>query len=380
MNDTILKALDSIPEQEGCVGKVWQRFLLLNDLRPNSPSREPDWRWKMVSFLFEFPWLKRHMRHDLGFAMAIKLHKYLQYLDSLGTKRPRKKPLPEGVMEAYALYQLPPRLQAELKARLLAKEALSIIAQKIHSTVAAITWYEHLFFNIFDRLESRSYISHHVTRLLKLKRNDPSFMPAFWMEIGYCAGPEAVDLLVEFQDRILEPLTHEDLLPTPDSKESILRKIKLLIELRTTLYDSSTYHPLLDARGVLELADREEQTKLMIQQTQAIQALSAPLASMHLDYEGTNLDHEDTNPNHKETNLNQTNLDHDNANLDHDAIPAKQDDMYLAHDGNAEQDETNLDHDNVNLDHEDMTAEQDLSEYESILPTTAHETAQKLVI
>jgi hypothetical protein len=169
-----------------------------------------------------------------------------------------------------------------LKARLLAQEPLPSLAQKINSTPTAISWYEHLFFNINDRLQAVSYIEHQVITFTRLNRNHPQFLTAFWMEVGYKGGPGILDLLVPLQDRILEPLTPSDFKPTQDPQESLLRQAKLLIAARSSLVGPIVHEPLLNVRGLTELELREKQAEQLKIQIQDIQALQMPLISIGL--------------------------------------------------------------------------------------------------
>ena len=278
-------AFNNTPEHQALVDQALQNYLKIHELLPTSPTRIPDWRWKLVQVMADNSFLKKYLRQDQGLKMAMQLYKYLQYLDSIGPRQPRKKPLPEGVMEAYALYSRPLRSQAELKARLLAEEPMPIIAKKINSTEAAITWFEHLFFNISDRLQASSYISNNITLLESTHRYHPLFLAAFLMEVGYRLGPVAIDLILELQDRILEPITPSDYLPTDDPQETLLRLVKMLIEVRSTFPSPDIPQPLLDIRGLTELDHREQQTKQLTKQIQETQSLYTPLADIGLDYD-----------------------------------------------------------------------------------------------
>jgi hypothetical protein len=291
-NKPLKQAFERTPQQQAFIEREFQIHLKLHKLLPTSSNRIPDWRWQLVQVMAEHPWLKRYHRQDPGVQMAQKLRKYLQYLNTIGTRRPRKKPLPEGVMDAYALYCRHPFSQAELKARLLAEEPLPDIARKISSTQEAIKWYEQLFFNIADRLQASSYIEHFVVIRSRMNRNHPMFLPAFMMNMGYNMGAYVVDLLVKVWDRILEPITSNDLIPTDDPTESSLRKIKLLIEARSTLFDFTTPQPLLDIRGLTELDIRERQTYELTRQIHVIQSLSTPLADSDLIYDAIPAEHD----------------------------------------------------------------------------------------
>ena len=107
------------------------------------------------------------------------------------------------------------------------------------------------------------------------------------MEVGYRLGPVAIDLILELQDRILEPITPSDYLPTDDPQETLLRLVKMLIEVRSTFPSPDIPQPLLDVRGLMELDHREQQTKQLTKQIQENQSLYTPLADIgrnHYDH------------------------------------------------------------------------------------------------
>jgi hypothetical protein len=270
------------PPQPTTVTQGWSE----PTLRSTSPGRIPEWRWEVAQVISRCLMRGRNCKKDQGIQTALQLQKMLKRWDYSDYRPPKmKKPLPEGVLEAYQLYVQSPYAQAELKARILAQEPFSIIAQKIHSTEAAIYWYELLFFNVLDRLQGESYISMQVIGLWRLRPSDPWFVPAFWMEMGYRRGPAYVDALVPLKNRIQEPLTPEDYLPSDDLEESLLRNVKILIETRLTLFDFTTVQPWLDLRAMSELTRREEEIEILIRQLHDAQALLTPLAGINLDYE-----------------------------------------------------------------------------------------------
>jgi hypothetical protein len=98
--------------------------------------------------------------------------------------------------------------------------------------------------------------------------------------MGFRGGPAVIDAVAPLQNRILEPLTQDDFMPTEDFQESILRKIKILIELRSTFFDPIIPQPSLDVRGLKELDHREKQTEQLTAQIQDIKALSTPLLTL----------------------------------------------------------------------------------------------------
>jgi hypothetical protein len=217
--------------------------------------------------------------------MALLLKKHLEYVHHIGYRRSRRKAPPESVLQAYGLYCQSLFSQSELKARLLAKEPISNIAQKIGVPQETVEWYERLFFHVKDRLQALSYIRHYIVDLSRLHRSHPQFLDAFLLEMGYSGGPAMVDFLVKHKDRITEPFSSRDFMPSPDAEEATIRLVKLFIEERSSIGVPPDHQVGLDVRGIKELAHREKQLKQGNRQLESMHSLATPLAGVAINEE-----------------------------------------------------------------------------------------------
>lgn len=155
----------------------------------NYPQRVPDWRWQQAAsglpledendpFLklardFYNDWKRAAETQDYGYLYAVYKDFYIAweiFTDGEGLRK------------------------SELEARILARESFDDIAKKMGLTKEAIVYYEAVFFNVTDKLDSPSYILHHA-----LDSDFPTslnFESGFWKFYGYWCGPKILDLLI----------------------------------------------------------------------------------------------------------------------------------------------------------------------------------------
>jgi hypothetical protein len=275
-----MNILSSNAQNQFTPEEALQEYLTIHPLLPKSSNRICDWRWQLAHYLPQHPYLKKEFRKDEALKTAWQLKKYLDYLERIGYRRPRRKAPPESVMRAYDLYCRSIFSQTELKARLLAEEPISDIAKKIGVSQETVEWYERLFFNVSDRLRAVGYITHRIIDLSRLNRNHPQFLDAFLLEMGYCGGPFLVDFLVKHKHRIAEPFSQYDLMPSQDAEEAIIRRVKLFIEVRSSIGSPPDRQTGLDIRGMNELAHREKLLEKGKTQLESMHSLTIPFAEL----------------------------------------------------------------------------------------------------
>jgi hypothetical protein len=84
----------------------------------------------------------------------------------------------------------------ELEARILADEPVESIGQRFGLSPDAVDWYEALFFNVRDRLQTTSYITHQVIRLHDWHVNPSQNLERTWKYFGFWHGPQALDEVI----------------------------------------------------------------------------------------------------------------------------------------------------------------------------------------
>jgi hypothetical protein len=132
-----------------------------------------------------------------------------------------------AIYEAWAFYTADDReMRNELEARILAREPFDIIAGKLATTSDVVAAYEKYFFNVTDRLDSPSYITHCVLgRALQASpaERTPDFL---WKLFGYWQGPAMVDAWVYRFNRPSRPETANGVAAaiTDDFKLTMLMK------------------------------------------------------------------------------------------------------------------------------------------------------------
>jgi len=101
--------------------------------------------------------------------------------------------------EAYSLYDAsdaPTEHKWELEARLLAKEPFDVISRKMGIAPATVVLYERVFFDVIDRLDAPSLITHTVIgRAVQTGLAEREY-DCLWKLFGYHLGPSILDALV----------------------------------------------------------------------------------------------------------------------------------------------------------------------------------------
>lgn len=125
-----------------------------------NPFRNPAWRCRRVLELVDASPVRRaHRVHDDEYVKKFRL--FMLSLKAAQTESARLRLFHRepGIYYANQFYNHPDSgWRAILDARILAREPDDFIADEFDTIPEAIYWYEKLFFNVRDRLHSRSYI------------------------------------------------------------------------------------------------------------------------------------------------------------------------------------------------------------------------------
>jgi hypothetical protein len=170
----------------------------IHRLRCNDPWRPPDWRWHRAQLLLMQPETDFRDRNDELVDLAMR---FLQR-DHGSPKSPGfERPLPEStetaIRDARQLHERYDIATWSLQAWLLTGESLEVISQKILVPVETVTWYGRLFFDVVDRLDHRSFITHRVIGPkihYGLNVKDVDVIWRFW---AYGGGPCILESLLD---------------------------------------------------------------------------------------------------------------------------------------------------------------------------------------
>jgi hypothetical protein len=159
-------------------------------------TRPPDWRWQRAGELLQ---QGRPLRRCKDYNEVAQVHRFRVGMNNARTADAHlvlAERYPD-IYDAWSIYASEDRaLRHEIEARILAREPFETIASKVAASSDVVTAYEKFFFNVTDRLDSPSYITHQV--LDKALRSSPAERtPDFlWKIFGYWQGPMMVDAWV----------------------------------------------------------------------------------------------------------------------------------------------------------------------------------------
>lgn len=161
----------------------------------NDPLRPPDWRWQRARWLRE---LNKYARkgHEDAETIVIKRYQALKSQCKNDLDYDRLKAKFPGIFHAEEFHDREDLdIRWEIEARLLARESLEQIADKIGAPVEIVFWYEKTFFNVLDRIDNRSYICGVAMGRSIHKGLFERDYDLLWKMLGYGLGPHAIDSL-----------------------------------------------------------------------------------------------------------------------------------------------------------------------------------------
>jgi hypothetical protein len=164
----------------------------LLDLRANNPRRPVDWRWQMACRLAAKGFTLRLRDWHLYWAVRLRWA-LLQWGEDLfgHSSRDNAAAALNAAYEFYHAGSCPARW--ELEARILAGEPAESIGRRFELSPEAVDWYELLFFNVHDRLQTTGYIIHGVIRFHEWHMSPAQNLERTWKCWGYWYGTEALD-------------------------------------------------------------------------------------------------------------------------------------------------------------------------------------------
>jgi len=164
--------------------------------RPDNKRRPPDWRWQRACELAEGARPVRG-RDDEVVRAACKFRRLIQRCETDMDKLAALDAHP-ALYEAYSLYDATDdhtNNKWELEARLLARESLPAISDKLGIDIDAIMLYERIFFDVMDRLDAPGLITHTVIGKSVQTGLAEREYDCLWKLFGYWLGPSVLDAL-----------------------------------------------------------------------------------------------------------------------------------------------------------------------------------------
>lgn len=181
------------------------------DLFPGAARRCPDWRWHRARYLRAHGLEPSQDEHDRHLRSVIKFQDRLENCRTEDDFRRLRRSMPV-TYEAYQSYALGSEgNRDELEARILAREPLESIANKLATTTAAVKCFQRIFFHVSDRIDARSWIIRYaVNRGKTLRDLDVTDYGTLLRHYGYAYGPEYVDELAYRLSGSQRPQTQEE--------------------------------------------------------------------------------------------------------------------------------------------------------------------------
>lgn len=186
---------------------------MLPDFLPSNPFRSPNWRWDAAGNLSgpikasasKDPWLKKAIR----FRLQLKKSKS----DAEQTKLALRF---EDIYWAWRIWDAVDDerhrlLRHELEARILAEDTEERINKLCGITPEVQEAYVKIFFDVRDRLSQPAYIMHQVLGPKVHSGMTERDYELLWKMFGYCAGPMAVDAIINTMSGLEKPKTKQEI-------------------------------------------------------------------------------------------------------------------------------------------------------------------------
>jgi len=167
----------------------YSSYVSLMDFTEANPAHPADWRWQRAVVRVETK-SRRQLRADDEW-----VRRATRYLRKLRKGFDRAVRLDPDLAAAQQLAGRHSLNRCEIEARILARQPANEVAAKCRLATCAIEVYEKLFFDVRDRLDTPSWITHQVLgpkTWQPLERDDIEWV---WKGLGYQYGAEVLDEL-----------------------------------------------------------------------------------------------------------------------------------------------------------------------------------------
>jgi hypothetical protein len=252
-----MTASHATTESHTCSSSSTEQGWELCRLRPTSPLRPSDYRWRLAHVLARQPRLPLRKYADAAVLRA------LRYLRALGRCRDEKdrqrlaRRMPD-LAAAHALYQDGPQERRwAVEARVLANEPAEVIADKHGLDAATVNTFEQVFFAERHVLRATDRITCSVVRIFDYV-TEPG-LDVIWKLLGYQYGPVVLDRLIPVT---LGPAWHvapEDVNGVIDEDVRFAMRVRVAIALRLPCVTPASQLAVL--RAYVSLLERERAAK-----------------------------------------------------------------------------------------------------------------------
>jgi hypothetical protein len=228
-------------------------------LRPTSPLRPSDYRWRLAGVLARRPRLPLRKYADAAVLRALRYLRALGRCRREADRRRLARHMPD-LARAHALHHDGPQERRwAVEARVLANEPVEVIAAKHGLDSAVVETYEQLFFAERPRLGSRDYVMCCVVRIFDVQTERDLNLGIIWKLFGFLFGPVALDRLIPVTLGPAWHTTHEALNGVIDEDVRLALKVKVAVALRLPCVTPQSQLAMLNA--YLDLLERERAAK-----------------------------------------------------------------------------------------------------------------------
>lgn len=177
----------------------------------HDPLRTPTWRYDILRKLLDRNVKKvRRTSYDEYIFQAIKFLRKWRELNK--EDRITLFPLNEGLYYAHSLYEDTERdIKTAIEARLLCGQSDEQIAKRIDTLPSAIGWYEALYYNVRDRLQSRDWVFRIIDGPEGSRNIDEQDFSGCIKRAAYINGPAVLEELLAGADLAETNITEKEL-------------------------------------------------------------------------------------------------------------------------------------------------------------------------
>jgi hypothetical protein len=212
---------------------------------PQAPP--PDWRWRRACFLVD---RRRNLSCKRDDPLLARTVRYIRAL-RLSSTEDRLRLLAKKDPDLYLAFQVSQEASnrpLEIKARVLARQSDAGIAWRVGLPVAAVQTFVGLYFDVRDRIDARSYITHCVIGF------DPDWRPTpeeLMLLTAYLHGPGVIEPWLDF----LEHVDEQHDLTTEAGR--MRASLQLLLDVHRLPADEATQFSLLRRHRFVDLIGRK---------------------------------------------------------------------------------------------------------------------------
>ncbi len=220
------------------------------EISRDNPRRPPDWRWQRACHLVEdldagdrIGYDRR--RDDEWVREAARFRRDLDRCEDDVAIRTLSEDK-QDLYWAHDIYQdAGSPYKEEIEARLLSRTEPSLISEKVGVSLDTVDWYERLFFNINEKLDTPAYIYHTAIGPELHRGLTEREYGKLWKYYAYMYGPAMLDSLVSQSVDVAAPSSPAEVKEAwkDDGIGSLIRK--QAIAARTTPINSFTQMDLL---------------------------------------------------------------------------------------------------------------------------------------